>query len=81
MFNETMLIIIWAIFGNRLIIYGPEYDQPGTINLFDLMKDQPGIHLPLLWQSMINLFCRETRVNLKGGTRRTEKFYSNPQSN
>ena len=33
-----------------------EYGQPGTIDLYRPVYDQPGINLSLLWQSIINLF-------------------------
>ena len=33
-----------------------EYGQPGTINLYGLEYDQPGIILWVWWQSMIDLF-------------------------
>ena len=45
---------------------GPEYGQPGTINFYGPVCDQPGINLSLFWQSMINLFLygREPRVQI-----------------
>ena len=72
MFDEIMLIIIWPIYGKRLIIdrtiYGPNYSQPGTINIYGPVFDQLGIDFSLLWQSVclfyLFLYGRETRVDI-----------------
>ena len=50
------------------IIYDSEYCQPGTINFYGPVYDQPGSKLSLLSQSMINLFLdgRETREDFFG---------------
>ena len=53
MSNKIMLILKWAIYGDRLIINWTIYDSE---------SDQPGTNLSLFRQSMVNLF-------LYGGTR------------
>ena len=44
---------------NHIWIYGPDYGQPGAINISGQVYDQPGCNLFLLWQSMINLFLHD----------------------